>query len=39
LHIGLAFEAQIVKKIPVDAHDLPVHKIVTEKRVIDCRNQ
>jgi 5-formyltetrahydrofolate cyclo-ligase len=39
LHIGLAFEAQIVKKIPVDAHDLPVHMIVTEKRVIDCRNK
>ena len=36
-HIGLAFEAQIVKKIPIEAHDLPVHKIVTEKRVIDCR--
>jgi len=39
LHIGLAFEAQIVKKITVDAHDLPVHMIVTEKRVIDCRNK
>lgn len=36
-HIGLAFEAQIVKKIPAEAHDLPVHKIVTEKRVIVCR--
>jgi 5-formyltetrahydrofolate cyclo-ligase len=36
-HIGLAFESQIVKKIPTEAHDLPVHKIVTEKRVIDCR--
>lgn len=36
LIIGLAFEAQIVKKIPTDSHDLPVHKIVTERRVIDC---
>jgi len=36
-HIGLAFESQLVKKIPTEAHDLPVHKIVTEKRVIDCR--
>jgi 5-formyltetrahydrofolate cyclo-ligase len=37
LHIGLSFESQIVKKIPIEAHDLPVHIIVTEKRVIDCR--
>jgi len=37
LHIGLAFELQIVDKIPTEIHDLPVHKIVTEKRVIDCR--
>jgi 5-formyltetrahydrofolate cyclo-ligase len=37
LHIGLAFESQIVKKIPTKAHDLPVQKIVTEKRIIDCR--
>jgi 5-formyltetrahydrofolate cyclo-ligase len=36
-HIGLAFETQIVKKIPTEAHDLPVYKIITEKRVIDCR--
>lgn len=36
LIIGLAFEVQIVKKIPTDSHDLPVHKIVTERRVIDC---
>ncbi len=31
---ALAFEAQIVKQVPVDAHDIPVRKIVTEKRVI-----
>jgi 5-formyltetrahydrofolate cyclo-ligase len=36
-HIGLAFESQIVKKIPIDEHDIPLHKIITEKRVIDCR--
>jgi len=36
-HFGLSFEAQIVKKIPTETHDLPVHKIVTEKRVINCR--
>lgn len=39
LHIGLAFEFQIIKKVPTEYHDIPVHKIVTEKRVIDCRKQ
>lgn len=36
LHIGLAFEFQIVNIVPVEKHDIPVDKIVTEKRVIDC---
>lgn len=34
--IGLGFELQIVKALPVSTHDIPVQKIVTEKRVIDC---
>lgn len=34
--IGLAFEFQIVKKIPIEKHDIPVNKIITEKRIIDC---
>ncbi len=38
LHIGLAYEVQIVKEIPVVSHDIPVNKIITEKRVIDCKN-
>ena len=33
--ISLAFEMQIVKKIPVDENDIPVHKIITEKRIIN----
>lgn len=37
-HIGLAFEFQIVEKLPTDKHDIPVDKIVTEKRIIDCSN-
>jgi len=37
LHIGLAFEFQIVDRIPTEKHDIPVDKIVTEKRVIDCK--
>ena len=32
--VALAFEIQIVPKIPVSPHDIPVHAIVTEKRVI-----
>ena len=33
--VALAFEMQIVKKIPNDKNDTPVHKIITEKRTID----
>jgi len=33
--IALAFEMQIVKKIPNDKNDIPVHKIITEKRIIN----
>jgi len=32
--IALAFEMQIVKKIPVDKNDIPVDKIITESRII-----
>jgi len=32
--IALAFEMQVVKKIPNDKNDIPVHKIITEKRII-----
>ncbi|MFH1234747.1 MAG: 5-formyltetrahydrofolate cyclo-ligase [Candidatus Diapherotrites archaeon] len=35
--IGLAFECQLVEKIPAEKHDIRVHKIVTEKRAIRCR--
>jgi len=38
LHIGLTFESQILKQIPIDAQDIPVKKIITEKRLIDCKN-
>jgi 5-formyltetrahydrofolate cyclo-ligase len=33
--IALAFEMQIVEKIPNDKNDIPVHKIITEKRTIN----
>lgn len=36
LLVGLAFEEQIVEKIPAESHDIPVDKIITERRIIDC---
>lgn len=36
LKIGLAFEFQLVDKIPAEKHDVCVNKIITEKRVICC---
>ncbi len=35
--IGLAFDFQIIDKIPNHAHDVPVDLIVTEERVVECR--
>ena len=32
--VGLAFEAQILPQVPVSSYDIPVKKIVTEKRII-----
>jgi 5-formyltetrahydrofolate cyclo-ligase len=32
--VALAFEAQLVEKLPCEAHDLAVTAIVTETRVI-----
>jgi 5-formyltetrahydrofolate cyclo-ligase len=34
--VALAFELQMVSAVPAAAHDIPVHMIVTEKRVIDA---
>jgi 5-formyltetrahydrofolate cyclo-ligase len=33
---GLAFESQLVDRLPTDAHDLFVHRIVTEAAVHRC---
>lgn len=35
--IGLAFDFQVVDKLPREPHDVPVDVIVSENRVIDCR--
>lgn len=36
LFIGLAYEFQIVSQIPATESDVPVHKIITENRIITC---
>ena len=35
--IALAFEEQIVPRIPREKHDIKMDKIITEKRTINCR--
>ena len=35
--IGLAFDFQVVDKIPEEKHDVPVDFVITEKRVLVCR--
>ncbi|MCJ7572167.1 MAG: 5-formyltetrahydrofolate cyclo-ligase [Candidatus Thermoplasmatota archaeon] len=37
--IALAFEFQIIENIPIDSHDKPVDIIITEKRIIYCKNR
>jgi len=37
--IALAFEEQIVPRIPGEKHDVRMDKIITEKRTIDCRRE
>jgi 5-formyltetrahydrofolate cyclo-ligase len=34
--IGLAFETQIIDRVPADPTDRPVDFIITEKKLIDC---
>ena len=38
LRIGLAFEKQLVEKLPLMQHDVPLHLLVTEERLLDFRN-
>ena len=35
LTAALAFELQVMPQVPVDSHDVPMKKIVTEKRIIE----
>jgi len=34
---GLAFECQMIEKVPRDEYDMPVDYIFTEDRIIDCK--
>jgi 5-formyltetrahydrofolate cyclo-ligase len=36
--VAIAFEEQIVPNVPADPHDVPVQKIVTEKRIIEAKS-
>ena len=36
--VALAFEAQIVPRVPAELHDIPIHKIMTERRVIEAKS-
>lgn len=36
--IGCAFAAQEVEHVPVDAHDIPLHAVATERGVIRCKD-
>ncbi|MGG0658612.1 5-formyltetrahydrofolate cyclo-ligase [Rummeliibacillus pycnus] len=35
--ISLAFHLQVVEKIPIDAYDVPIEKIITENEIIFCK--
>ena len=35
--IGLAFDLQVMDKIPKELHDVPVDFIITEERVLECK--
>jgi len=35
--VALAYEEQIVEKIPAESHDVKVDKIVTDKRIIEAK--
>ena len=37
MFVGVAFDAQIVAQVPAQAHDVRVHRLVTERRTVWCR--
>ena len=39
LHVGLAYEMQMIECVFPSERDVPVHKVITEDRVISCNNE
>jgi 5-formyltetrahydrofolate cyclo-ligase len=39
IFIGLAFEIQVVDRIPNDEWDMPLHMVITEERIIEARSK
>jgi 5-formyltetrahydrofolate cyclo-ligase len=39
LHVGLAYEIQMIECAFPSEWDIPVHKIITEDRIISCRSE
>lgn len=39
LLVGVAFEEQVVDEVPAGPVDVPVHLVVTDREVIDCRGE
>lgn len=39
IKIGLAFDTQIIEAIPWEKHDVPMNKIITDKRIIKCNTK
>ena len=37
--ISLAFHSQVNHEVPIEAHDIPVQKIITERDFIDCQRK
>lgn len=35
LLVGLAYDLQVVENLPVSGHDVPMHLIITETRIVD----
>ena len=38
LFVGLAYEFQVVRELPAETWDQRVHTIITERRVVNCRD-
>jgi 5-formyltetrahydrofolate cyclo-ligase len=39
LRAGVAFEVQMVRRVPVDAHDVNMDAVITDKRKYEIKNE